>query len=68
MTNKQEVIHRILTLPEKFKSLGNQTFNNFEADGFGLGADLNPSIGIGLYGNILPHFIQFQQILPLQYH
>jgi hypothetical protein len=28
---------------------------NFGTDGFGLGADLNPSIGIGLYGNILPH-------------
>jgi hypothetical protein len=28
---------------------------NFGTDGFGLGVDLNPSVGIGLYGNILPH-------------
>ncbi len=32
MNNKQEVIHHILTLPERFKSLGNQTFNNLLKD------------------------------------
>jgi hypothetical protein len=32
MNSKQEVIYRILTLPERFKSLGNQTFNNLLKD------------------------------------
>jgi hypothetical protein len=32
MNNKKEVTHRILTLPERFKSLGNQTFNNLLKD------------------------------------
>jgi hypothetical protein len=32
MNNKQEVIRRILTLPERFKSPRNQTFNNLLKD------------------------------------
>ena len=32
-----------------------RTSASFGTDGFGLGVDLNPSLGVGFYGNILPH-------------
>lgn len=32
MNNKKEIIHRILALPESFRSIGNQSFNNLLKD------------------------------------